>query len=184
MSDAAERDSAERAGPRPATARQIAVGIAMLAAVALIAWGGSLASAPHTEGWYAEAQQAPWSPPNSVFGPVWSVLYALIALAGWLIWRSGARADGPNAARGVLRVFVVQLVLNALWTPVFFAGYPLVGAAAWWVALAIIIALMASVIWLGVVAAPWSRIASWIMIPYLLWLIFATSLNVAVIALN
>lgn len=84
----------------------------------------------------------------------------------------------------MLRVFVVQLVLNALWTPVFFAGYPLVGAAAWWVALAIIIALMASVIWLGVVAAPWSRIASWIMIPYLLWLIFATSLNVAVIALN
>ncbi|WP_336651442.1 MULTISPECIES: TspO/MBR family protein [unclassified Leucobacter] len=178
------QDVARRAVPRPTVARQIAVGVAMLAAVALVAWGGSLASITNIDGWYAEAHKAPWSPPNAVFGPVWSVLYALIALAGWLIWRSGARSDAPNAAPGVLRLFVTQLVLNALWTPVFFAGYPLMGAAAWWVALAIMVALMASVILLGITAAPLSRIASWIMIPYLLWLIFATSLNVAVIALN
>lgn len=168
----------------PPVVRQIAVGVAMLAAVALIAWGGSQATAPNTDGWYASAQKVPWDPPNSVFGPVWSVLYLLIALAGWLIWRSGYRDGGPNAASGVLRIFVVQLALNAIWTPVFFAGYPLIGEAAWWLALATIVALMASVIWLGIAAAPWSRIASWIMILYLLWLIFATSLNVGIIALN
>ncbi|MFC5337128.1 TspO/MBR family protein [Leucobacter denitrificans] len=173
------------AGPAPVgVGRQILAGVLFLVAVALIAFLGSLATMPNTEGWYAEATKAPWSPPNSVFGPVWSVLYVLIALAGWLIWRAGYRVGGPNAARRTLALYVVQLVLNGLWTPVFFAGYPLIGDIAWWIALAIILALIISVIWLAVAAVKWSQAAMWIMIPYLLWLMFATSLNLAIIVLN
>lgn len=79
---------------------------------------------------------------------------------------------------------LLQLILNGLWSPVFFAGYPLIGDAAWWIALIIIIALIVSVIWLAIIAMPWSKVASRLMLPYLLWLLFATSLNIGVIVLN
>ncbi len=156
----------------------------LLAAVALIAFLGSLASASNVDGWYASAAKVPWDPPNSLFGPVWSALYLMIALAGWLIWRNGYRENRPNAAGKQLRIYAMQLVFNALWTPVFFAGYPAIGEAAWWIALIIIVALIVSVIWLAGAAARWSRIAAWIMVPYLLWLLFATTLNIGIIALN
>lgn len=156
----------------------------LLAAVALIAFLGSLASASNVDGWYASAAKVPWDPPNSLFGPVWSALYLMIALAGWLIWRNGYRENRPNAAGKPLRIYAMQLVFNALWTPVFFAGYPAIGEAAWWIALIIIVALIVSVIWLAGAAARWSRIAAWIMVPYLLWLLFATTLNIGIITLN
>ncbi|MGO3146821.1 MAG: TspO/MBR family protein [Leucobacter sp.] len=168
----------------PAVARQVVTGVVLLAVVALIAFLGSLATMPNTDGWYADAEKVPWDPPNAVFGPVWSVLYFLIAVAGWLIWRAGYREGKPNQARRVLAVFIAQLALNSLWTPVFFAGYPLIGEPAWWIALGIILALIASVIWLAVNATRWSKLAAWIMVPYLLWLLFATSLNVGIIMLN
>ena len=169
---------------RPSARRQIIVGAGLLVVVAVIAFLGSLATMPNTDGWYAEAQKAAWSPPNAVFGPVWSVLYFLIAVAGWLVWKNGYREGRSNAAKKPLIIYTAQLVLNFLWTPVFFAGYPLIGEPAWWVALAIILALIVTVVWLAVSAAPWSKTAAWIMAPYLLWLMFATSLNVAIIALN
>ena len=112
------------------------------------------------------------------------MLYVLIALAGWCIWRAGFRPGKPNAARKTLALYIVQLALNSLWSPIFFAGYPLIGDAAWWIALVIILALIASVIWLAIAAAKWSQAAMWIMIPYLLWLAFATSLNLAILVLN
>ncbi len=170
--------------PHPPIWRQVATGIGLLAAVALVAFLGSQATIPNTEGWYAEATKVPWNPPNSVFGPAWSVLYVLIAAAGWLVWRSGWRSREPNAASTALTLFTVQLVLNAVWTPVFFAGYPVIGEAAWWVALAIIVALLGVVIAFAISAARWSKVAAWLMVPYLLWLLFATSLNAGIIALN
>ncbi|MGO3734255.1 MAG: TspO/MBR family protein [Canibacter sp.] len=169
---------------RPSVGRQIVIGIVLLSAVTLIATLGSVATIPNTEGWYTTVEKVPWDPPNAVFGPVWSVLYFLIAVAGWLIWRAGFQESRRNAAKRVLTVYVIQLVLNGLWTPAFFAGYPLLGEPAWWIALAIILALIGSVIWLIVSAAQWSRISVWIMALYLLWLVFATSLNIGIIALN
>ena len=119
-----------------------------------------------------------------MFGPVWSVLYLLIAIAGLLIWRSGYQGANPNAARGVLGIYAIQLVLNGLWTPIFFAGYPLIGATAWWIALVVILALIGCVVWLAISAAKWSKTASWIMVVYLLWLTFAATLNAGIIFLN
>lgn len=169
---------------RPSIARQILALIAFVAIVAIVAALGSLASASNVDGWYAGVEKAPWDPPNSVFGPVWSALYLVIALAGWLVWRAGYRAGRPNAARGALALFVAQLVLNGLWTPAFFAAYPILGPPAWWIALAVIIALIAAVGAFALAARARSRAAAWLMLPYLAWLLFATTLNIGIIALN
>lgn len=169
---------------KPSIPRQAAIAVAFLAAVALTAFLGSLASTQNVDGWYASAEKVPWDPPNSVFGPVWSALYFLIAIAGWLIWRAGYREGSVNAAKRPLAIWATQIILNGLWTPAFFAGYLIFGRPAWWIALAVILSLIAVVAWLAAAAAPWSRVASWIMVPYLLWLIFATSLNIGIIVLN
>ncbi len=170
---------------RPSTARQISVAVLLLAAVAAIAFFGSLATIPNVEGWYADAAKVPWNPPDGVFGPAWSVLYLLIALAGFLLWRSGHQGAGrPNAARKTLWVYGLQLGLNAIWSPLFFAGYPIIGEAAWWAALVVIVALIASVVWLVAASAKHSRAAAWLLVPYLAWLLFASSLNIGIIALN
>ena len=168
----------------PSAPRQISVGVGLLVVVFLIAFLGSLATAPNTDGWYAEAAKVPWNPPNAVFAPVWSVLYVLIALAGFLLWRSGYRAGRSNAAARTLWIYVVQLALNGIWTPIFFAGYPLIGRTAWWLALFVILALIACVVWLGVTSVKRSRVAAWIMVPYLLWLAYASTLNAGIIVLN
>lgn len=165
--------------------RQIAVGGLCLLIVAAIAVGGSLASASNTEGWYLEVEKVPWNPPNWLFGPAWTVLYVIIALVGFLIWRAGFVGGGrPNAAARTLRIYALQLVLNAAWTPIFFAGYPVFGQPAWWVAMGVILALVATVIWLMASAVKWSRVATLLLIPYLLWLLFASSLNAGIIVLN
>ncbi|WP_082305459.1 TspO/MBR family protein [Leucobacter japonicus] len=168
----------------PALARQVLAAALFLIIVAAVAFGGSLASTDNVDGWYAGAEKVAWNPPNAVFGPTWTLLYALLALAGFLIWRSGFREGEPNAARNALALFVTQLALNAMWTPAFFAGYPAIGPAAWWIAAVIIVALIVVVIALAVSARRWSRIAAWIMLPYLAWLCFATSLNIGIIVLN
>lgn len=178
-------DNPQSNSRRPSVARQVLAAIAFLAIVAAVATIGSLSTMQHTEGWYAEVQKVAWSPSNAIFAPVWSVLYVIIALVGFLVWKSGFVGDGNhNRARGTLWLYVVQLVLNFTWTPIFFSGYASVGAAAWWAALGVIVALVISVIWLIAATSRWSRAASWLLVPYLLWLIFASTLNAGVIALN
>lgn len=169
---------------KPLVSRQLVVAFGLLTAVALVATLGSLATIPNVEGWYADANKVPWNPPNAVFGPAWSVLYVLMALAGWLIWRSGWREGKPSAARGVLTLFAVQLILNGLWTPIFFAGYPLIGVPAWWIALVVIVTLIVTVIWLMGASWKFSKWAALLLLPYVLWLIFASTLNAGIIALN
>lgn len=188
---AATTAAAEPASPAPTVPgtppvpRQIAVAALLLVAVTAVAFFGSLASAPNVDGWYADAAKVPWNPPGAVFGPVWSVLYLLIAIAGFLIWRAGYAGPGaPNAARRALGIFGVQLALNAAWTPLFFAAYPAIGEIAWWSALLVIVALMTSVVLLMRAAGGHSRIASWLLVPYLLWLLYATTLNIGIIVLN
>lgn len=168
----------------PPISRQVLVAIGLLALVAVIAVLGSLATIPNTDGWYKTVEKVAWNPPNEVFGPAWSFLYLLIALAGWLVWRSGWREGERNAAQKALKIYAAQLVLNGIWTPVFFAAYPAIGEAAWWVALAIIIALIATVVWLIGAAWKWSKMAAIILIPYLLWLTYASTLNAGIIVLN
>ncbi len=155
-----------------------------LVAVAAVAVGGSLATTANVEGWYAAAAQPAWTPPNRLFGPVWTVLYAGMALAGWLVQRrAGADRDEPQRRRAVA-LYWLQLLLNAAWSPVFFAGYPLWGPAALWVAAVIIVVLVVLVAWCAAEFSRRNRFAGAVMVVYLLWLLYATTLNVGVAVLN
>lgn len=162
--------------------RQILVGAVLLIAVAAIAVGGSLASTGNVDGWYADVEKVPWNPPNWLFGPVWSVLYLLIALSGFLLWRhvasEGRRWDPA------LTVYAVQLALNAAWTPIFFAGYPVLGASAWWIALGVILVLIISVVVLMGFNTARSKTAGWLLAPYLVWIAYASTLNAGIAVLN
>ena len=140
---------------------------------------GSLSTAGNVDGWYKDADKAFWTPPNWVFAPVWSFLYLSMGIAAWLIWRE---ADSVLRTRG-LRLFAIQLALNAIWTPVFFSGYPTWGSSAFWQGAAIIIT-MDVVVYLTIVAfSKVRKLASSLLLPYWSWLLYATTLNVY-LALN
>ncbi|HWJ09462.1 MAG TPA: TspO/MBR family protein [Nocardioides sp.] len=141
-----------------------------LAAVAAVAVLGGLAASSSGET-YRSLDLPPFAPPSWLFGPVWTVLYVMIAVAGWQAWRERA---GTTA----LVLWSVQLVLNLAWTPLFFAA-DLYG----W-ALADIVALLVAI---GATIAAFRRtstLAAWLMVPYAAWVAFATALNVAIVVLN
>lgn len=121
--------------------------------------------------WFAALDTPSFYPPGAAFGIVWTVLYVLITFAGWLAWRNGG---GMRA----LIPWTVQLVLNLGWS-VFFFGSRQPG----W-AMVVIVALLAATIWTA--SAMWrsSHIATYLFIPYILWVAFAAVLNGAIVALN
>lgn len=158
-------------------------GLVLVAFVAIayaVAALGSIATISQVDGWYADADKVPWNPPSAIFGPVWTVLYALMAVAAWLVWREKERTD----VRRPLTLYVIQLVLNAVWTPVFFGLYPSVGVAALWIAAVIILAIDVAV--LLTMLAFWRvrRAAAVLLIPYWAWVLFATTLNVGIAVLQ
>lgn len=155
-----------RRGP---TSRDVGVlGLFVLIAAAVAAFGSVVATA-QIDGWYSDASHVTWTPPSWAFGVVWTVLYLLIAVSGWLLWL--------RRARGALVLYVAQLVVNSLWTPVFFGGYPLIGAPALWLGVAILIVLDLLVV--ATIAAAWSvsRPAALLLLPYLAWILYASTLN-------
>jgi tryptophan-rich sensory protein len=156
---------------RSVSAQLLALAV-FLGASALVAWLGALATLNNVNGWYAAADKAPWSPPNWVFGPVWTVLYAAMAVAAWLVWRRRSQRSVP-----ALAAYGIQLLLNLLWTPVFFGLYPAIGTAALWLGLAIIVALIFAVTVTVLYFGPISRAAGLLLLPYISWLVFAASLN-------
>ena len=161
-------------------ATSVLVLIAFIAISFAVAALGSVATAGNVDGWYADAAKASWNPPNGIFGPVWTILYTAISVAAWLVWRERHRVN----VRPALTLYVVQLVLNALWTPVFFGLYPYIGTPALWIALGIIVALDVAVLLTMLRFWRVSRVAAWILVPYWAWVLFATTLNAALAALN
>ena len=178
-------------GEKPSILLSLVIFVLLLALVAAIAFFGSQASASNVDGWYRNVEKVAWNPPNSVFGPAWTVIYLLIAISGFLLWRSGFQGTRngsneklPNSNRKELLWYGVQLVLNASWTPLFFAGYPAIGETAWWLALLVILTMVFAVLRLIVMSWKKARIAAWLLVPYLLWITFASTLNVGIIVLN
>lgn len=135
---------------------------------------GSLSTAGNVDGWYADANKAFWTPPNWVFGPVWTLLYVLMGVSAWLVWReSDSRWRKPGLA-----LFIAQLALNAIWTPIFFSGFPLWGRAAFWQG-AVIICVMDVLVLLTMLAFSRVRLlGAVLLIPYWAWLLYATTLNI------
>lgn len=117
--------------------------------------------------WYAALVKPSWNPPAWIFGPVWTLLYTLMAVAAWLVWRRG----GVRAQAKPLAWFMGQLVLNAIWSPLFF-GFRRTG----W-AFAEIIVLGVSIAFTIRAFARVQRVAAGLLVPYLAWVGFATVLN-------
>lgn len=136
---------------------------------------GALSTKPEIAGWYSSLVKPSWTPPPAVFPVAWTALYIMIAVAFWRLWDRAA----PSTARTrAMVLFVAQLALNAAWSPVFF------GSHAVWSALAII-ALMVFLIAATIVAARRNdRVAAWLLVPYLCWVVYATTINAGVAVLN
>lgn len=121
--------------------------------------------------WYAGLVKPAWTPPDWLFPPVWTLLYVIMALAAWLVWRRA----GFGAAMGA---YLIQLVLNALWSWLFFGLhqplYGLIDIVLLWLAIAATLVLF----------LPASRLAALLMAPYLCWVSFAGTLNFAIWQLN
>ncbi|MFT3830590.1 MAG: TspO/MBR family protein [Opitutaceae bacterium] len=141
--------------------------LACFAAPAVSAWA-------RPDAWYAALTKPLWNPPNWVFGPVWTTLYCLMGVAAWLVWRRG----GWRVQRRPLGWFSAQLVLNALWTPLFFGFHRLDFA------LLEIVVLWCAAVATMVAFARASAVAAWLLAPYLAWVSFATFLTFTLWKLN
>ena len=146
--------------------------LVLAAFIALVLGSGTLIGLTvQPDGWYAALTKPSFNPPNWVFAPVWSTLYVMIGVAGWLVWQRDWRSR-------MMASWVAQLALNFIWTPVFF------GLHAPAAALAIIVALLIVII--AFIVRGWSRDrgAALLFVPYAAWVAFATLLNAAIVYLN
>lgn len=165
----------DRLGP----GRQIAALLGFLAVSQGVSFIASLAIINNANGWYAAADKASWTPPGWAFGSAWMVLYTAMAVAAWLVWR---KRTGPG--RDAMRTYGLLLVLNLAWAPLFFGMYPMLGAAALWLAFLVIAAHAAAAAAAVVRFGPVSRTAGLLMLPYLSWIVFSASLNLYAAANN
>lgn len=139
----------------------------------LVATMGALLTASSVTSWYTTINKPTWTPPNWLFGPVWTTLYLMMAVAGWLVWQQGSKAR-----RLPITLFSIQLFLNLIWSGLFFTlQNPILGF--------IDIVLL----WLAIVSTmiafwPVSRLASLLLSPYLVWVSYATALNFAIWQMN
>ncbi len=136
---------------------------------------GSVATFPSIPTWYASLDKPPFSPPNWIFAPVWTTLYTLMGIAAFLVWRKGIRNREVKIALGI---FLVQLVLNTLWSVIFFGLHSLAGG------LVVIVVLWIAILLSIITFFRISKAAGALLIPYILWVSFATILNFSLWQLN
>ena len=151
----------------------VGLAVLILACFGVAALGG-MVTAANIPDWYARLAKPAWTPPDWIFGPVWSCLYLMMAVSAWLVWRE----NGISGAKLPLGLFAVQLGLNSLWSILFF-GLQNPGAA-----LVDIILLWAAI--LATLVSFWhrSRWAGLLLVPYLAWVSFAAVLNLAIWRMN
>lgn len=135
---------------------------------------GAIATTPEIEGWYRTIEKPSWNPPDWVFGPVWTTLYVMMGIAAWIVWKPHGIKDCAKS----LTLFGVQLVLNIAWSWIFF-GMHKPGLA-----FAEIIVLWFAIAATTVAFFKASKMAGSLMLPYLVWVAFASGLNFAIWQLN
>lgn len=136
---------------------------------------GSVFTVSSIPTWYATINRPSFAPPNWIFGPVWTLLYFLMGIAFYLIWEQGWNKKKVRTAGNY---FLAQLALNSIWSPIFF------GLRSPLMALVVIIAMWALIVMTMKKFYPLSRLAFYLLVPYLLWVSFATILNAAIVVLN
>lgn len=151
-----------------------ALGLAGWLAISALAGASGAIASVNAAAFYEQLSRPPWAPPAWLFGPVWSVLYVLMGVAAWLVWRR----HGFRGASTALKLFVAQLVANALWTWLFFAWQQ--GALSF--AEIIVLWLLVA----GTVVSFWKlhRAAALLLVPYLAWVSFAGALTLSLWRLN
>ncbi|HVV65301.1 MAG TPA: TspO/MBR family protein [Rhizomicrobium sp.] len=146
--------------------------IALIGFLVLVMGGGLVIgylTAPSA--WYDGLAKPPFNPPGWVFAPVWTALYALIAIAGWRVWLE-------DAGGWPMRLWWLQLALNFIWSPLFFGAHRI------GLALADILLLLAAILAFIAVCSRQDRLAAWLFAPYAAWVGFASLLNWSILALN
>lgn len=134
---------------------------------------GSIFTGSSIDGWYAEIIKPAFNPPAWVFGPVWITLYSLMGVSLWLIWKSDS-----TEKKKAISLFIVQLVLNAIWSPIFFGSHSIGNA------LAVLVLLWAAIALTILIFKKVSKLAAWLLVPYILWVSFALYLNYSIYVLN
>jgi len=146
--------------------------IALLAFLVLVLGGGTVIGTSFMPGeWYGALEKPVFNPPNWLFGPVWTVLYIMIAIVGWRTWNRDYRGRA-------MQLWFAQLAVNFIWTPVFF------GAHLTWFGFVIIATLNLLVVLFVILSWSKDRVSSVLMIPYLAWIAFAALLNFSLGWLN
>ncbi|WP_061929758.1 TspO/MBR family protein [Aureimonas sp. AU22] len=145
--------------------------LSLLVFLAISLGGGLLIGANNTpDDWYRHLDKPWFNPPNWVFAPAWTVLYVLIAVAGWRVFQAGNRR--------AMVPWVLQMALNFLWSPLFFSAHALLPA------LVVILGLLAAILAFLARTGPRDAIAFWCFVPYAVWVSYATLLNAAIWRLN
>lgn len=158
-------------GPAVTAARSAVALLAFLLISYTAATVGVLTQGDDVGTRYLALERPAWAPPAGAFGLVWPVLYTLIGVAAWRVWRA---AGGVTVAKAALAVWLVQHAVNAAWPGVFFG----LGEFGW--AIAVIVILDVLVVATIAAFARWDRWAALLLVPYLLWILYATALNVAI----
>lgn len=172
MAGEGDNDLAPRS--RPTGWRSLLALLGFVAVCLMVGAIGGMMTAPAIDGWYRGLAKPSFTPPDAVFGPVWTVLYVIMGVAAWRIWRVAGLIRG----RAALRLFGTQLMLNLLWTFLFFV---LQSPAAAFVEILLLIAGIVATIVAFRQHDKWAELA---MVPYLMWVLFAAVLNGAIWYLN
>lgn len=158
----------------PRFPRELPVLFSLLFLCLLTGLLGGLATSTSVDTWYVTLQKPAWTPPGPVFGPVWTVLYLMMAVAAWLVWKERSR----RPVRIPLAVFICHLPVNAAWSWLFF-GCQRPDLAFFWIGFLWV--WIAVTIFLFLTVRPW---AAGLLVPYLLWVTFAQVLNFEIYRLN
>ncbi len=144
--------------------------------VSIIEFTGSFFTIQAVMDWYPELIKPSFNPPNWLFAPVWTILYVLIALSGWLVWAK--REEKRGAVDAALTIYAIQLFLNVAWSYLFF------GSRNFGLAFAEIIILLLAILWNTASFYQVSKKAAYLLVPYSLWVSFAAILNFTIWQLN
>lgn len=149
--------------------------LASVAACQLAGVAGAVFTRAAIPSWYTYLKKPSFTPPNWLFGPAWITLYLLMAVAAYMVWQKGWQGPGVRRA---LAIFLVQLLLNVLWSPAFFGWRsPLAG-------MIIIVLLWLAILFTIIAFSKISQPAALLLLPYIIWVSYAAALNISIYFLN